>query len=159
LLKVTDRWTTQYGSWDVDPSKPYGIDKAHRDKYLAGRDIPGAGADHHIFVRVPEGAGVIEFATADGRHKERVGSYGNEFWVSFPIFRDSAYNPKNGEVGPWLVRIDGEKVAEGIGLPGGEHVSTFLVVEDVAVVVPDGKVEGKDLVQVFVNSVEVWSNR
>jgi hypothetical protein len=109
-LKVVDRFTTQHGSWDVNPSKPYGIDQAHRDKYEAGRLIPGAGADHHIFVHAPF-ANIVHFST-DGMRFFAGELKGG--WWNFPMF--------NGK----------HEIARDITLPGGEHVSTFLVVEDVA---------------------------
>jgi hypothetical protein len=117
-LKVVDRWTTQHGSWDVNPSKPYGIDQAHRDKYLAGRDIPGAGGDHHIFVNAKWGD-FVEFDTED--QKNYIFFYVPESgWLNFPIYG-----------GKWNVKVEGEMVAEVEGLPGGEHVSTFLVIGNV----------------------------
>jgi hypothetical protein len=127
-LKVTDRWTTQNGSWDVNPAKPFGIDQAHRDKYEAGKNIPGAGADHHIMVYAPF-AHIVEFSSdSDVWYPGAV----KDGWWNFPIFKDAFYDPDKNEVGTWHVRIEYEKLAtEGIGLPKGEHVSTFLVVEDV----------------------------
>jgi hypothetical protein len=117
-LKVVDRFTTQHGSWDVNPSKPYGIDQAHRDKYEAGRLIPGAGADHHIFVKSDIG-NFVEFNTAAG-NQYKAFHIPVEGWLNFPIYGDG-----------WIVRVNNIEVARDIGLPGGEHVSTFLIVEDV----------------------------
>lgn len=128
IIRVVDKWTTQNGSWDVNPQNKYGIDQAHRDKYEAGRLIDGSGGQNHIFVKAPTGA-VVMFSS-DGVRWEFGTLKGG--WVNLPMFHDgSAYNTANG-VGPWRVRVDSEIVADGIGLPDGLHVSTFLVVEDIA---------------------------
>jgi len=126
-LKVVDRFTTQHGSWDVNPAKPFGIDQAHRDKYEAGKNIPGAGADHHIMVYAPF-AHIVKFSS-DG-NEWFLGAVKGEWW-NFAIFKEAFYDPDKNEAGPWRVEIDGVEIARGIGLPKGEHVSTFLVVEDI----------------------------
>lgn len=157
MLKVVDRFTTQDGEWFVS-DKPYSITKEALEKY-GGENIHGEGAAHHIFVRlsakVSQSAEAIEFNTEDGRNKNEFPVYsGAHLWVCFPIFQ--AYDP-NIEQGAWLVRIDGEKVAEGIGLPHGWHVSTFLVVEDVpVVVVPEPPTAGDSYL--VINGVTVWRN-
>lgn len=127
MLKVVDRFTTQHGSWDINPNKPYGIDQAHRDKYEAGRLIPGSGGDHHIFVYAPF-ALFVRFSS-DGE-TWYTGAFKDGWW-NFPMFKDAFYDPDANETGPWRVRTDNEEIANGIGLPKGEHVSTFLIVEDV----------------------------
>ncbi len=123
VMQVIDRWTTQHGSWDVNPANKYGIDKQHADKYFQGSAIPGAGADHHIFVCAFAG-NVVTFKTSDNtQHKDEYLPLSG--WVNFPIFE--GYKASEGERGPWQVWVEGEMVADGIGLPDGEHVSTFLV--------------------------------
>lgn len=123
-MLLIDRFTTQDGSWDVNPAKKYGIDQAHRDKYEAGRLIDGSGGQNHIFVNAPAGA-VVMFSSDGVRWVFGTTKGG---WTSLPMFHDgSAYKTANG-VGPWRVRVDSEIVADGIGLPDGEHVSTYLVV-------------------------------
>jgi hypothetical protein len=124
MLKVIDRFTTRDGSWEPS-DKPFSITPVAAAKYA---NIPGRGAAHHIFVHVPQGAGVVEFNTADRKNRNEIFVWGESKWVNFPIWQ--GYNPDKGEVGAWGVWIDGEKVADGLGLPYGWHVSTFLVVED-----------------------------
>lgn len=155
MLKVIDRFTTQDGRWYVS-DKPYGIDKDSLLKYI-NEDIPGRGAATHIFVKVPADAYVVEFNTSDRKNKTEVFDKGGE-WISFPMFHTSSYNPDVGEVGPWHVRIDGEIVADGLGLPHSEHVSTFLVVADVEPVVPEVPDKSTDKIQLIINGVAVWSN-
>lgn len=126
-LRVVDRFTTQDGSWDVSP-KPYSIDQAHRDRYEAGRLIDGSGGQNHIFVKPPAGS-IVMFSSDGVRWSEGALKGG---WWNWPMFHEgSAYNTANG-TGSWRVRVDNAIVAEGIGLPDGLHVSSFLVVEDVA---------------------------
>ncbi len=132
MLKVVDRFTTRDGHWEPD-GKPFSITQIAAEKYS---NIPGRGAAHHIFVRVPKGLHSLEFNTENGMNQWTTNLMLDEpTWYNYPIFQ--GYNPDKGESGAWLVRIDGEKVAEGIGLPYGWHVSTFLVVEDVASPVVD----------------------
>jgi hypothetical protein len=150
MLRVTDKFHTQDGEWFVS-GKPYSITKEAIEKY-GGEDIEGEGAAHHIFVRVPLTASVLEFNTEDGKNPNIY--YTPATWTNFAIFQ--AYDP-NIEQGAWLVRIDGEKVAEGIGLPHGWHVSTFLVVEEAGdVVLPEQPSAGDSYL--VLNGVTVWRN-
>jgi hypothetical protein len=151
---VIDRWTTQHGSWDVDITHPYGIDLKHSVRY-SGEDIPGKGASTHIFVKALPGS-VVTFMTSDGANKQSM-LVPPTSWVNFPMFHSSAYNPDKGEVGPWQVWVDGVMVAEGIGLPHSQHVSTFLVVaENSAPPVPP--VQGEDKYLLYKNGVLVWES-
>lgn len=133
MIKLTDRWTTQHGSWDVRSDKKYGIDQAHRDRYLAGRDIPPAGADHHIVVRAKPGSPVRCYTLVNGRVDEDVVyTTPASGWADHEMSKGSFYNAQAGEKGPWFVEVDGDLVAEGIGMPQWEHVSTFLYTEELA---------------------------
>lgn len=148
-LKVVDRFTTQNGSWDVDPSKPYGIDQEHRDRYEWGRLIPGSGGDHHIFVKSDIGNFVV-FGTTD-RKNYRTFHVPTSGWLNFPIFG-----------GYWNVWVNDVLVAENITLPNGEHVSTFLIVDDVdegsqPTPIP-ASVEAVSHIQVIVDDVMVFDN-
>lgn len=126
MWRVVDRWQTQNGSWDVDANSEFGIDQAHRDFYLQGRDIPGAGGDHHIFIKAKPGMRVSFRSEPQG--EPVVYTVPQSGWVNHPMFGEgSTYYPKEGERGPWIVAIDGIDVMDGIGLPEGKHVSTFLV--------------------------------
>lgn len=132
MLKVVDRFTTRDGSWEPS-SKRFSITPQQAAKYGS----IATGAAHHIFVYVPPGAGVVEFETNDPVSPQHVKYTPDAQWsVDHALYGSSAYNPDNNEVGPWVVRVDGEKVAEGIGLPFGWHVSTFLIVEEVSAVTP-----------------------
>lgn len=159
-LKVIDHWTTQHGSWDIDPRNKYGIDQAHRDKYQAGGLIPGAGADHHIFVFAPS-ASTVEFSS-DG-NEWGIGAVKDGWW-NYPMFKESYYDPDKGEKGPWRFKVDGKEIANGIGLPKGEHVSWFFIVDDVADVpdisptpTPDNS-KPVSHIQVLVDEVMVFDN-
>jgi hypothetical protein len=151
MLKVVDSWTTQDGEWFAS-SKPYSIDVEHVGKYVG---IPGAGAAHHAMIKSPPSS-LVEFFVPGGLKESRIAD--GSGWVNFPMFGESSYNPDVGEVGPWIVRVDGQSVAEGIGLPYGFHVSTFLVVEDVKPEVPVPEPGTVDKYQLFKNGVEVWSS-
>lgn len=150
MLKVVDRWTTRDGKWEPN-NLPFSITPIAAAKYGS---VPGKGAAHAIFVHPPQDAHVVEFNTEDGKNKSEVYAPFPGGWVSFPIFR--GYNPEV-EKGAWLVRIDGQKVAEGIGLPYGLHVSTFLVVENVASV-SEPPVPGLDRWTLYRNGVLVFDS-
>lgn len=152
-MTVIDKWTTQEGSWDVDDSHPYGIDLEHQVKY-GNEDIPGKGGSTHIFVKAP--AKSVTFRTADGLNDTEVWQ-SSSGWTNFPMFHSSAYNPDKGERGPWEVWVDGTKVVDGIGLPFGWHVSTFLVVgESGTSTGPTVPPSSSDVYQLFKNGVLVW---
>jgi hypothetical protein len=93
-LQVIDKWTTQHGTWDIKASNKWGIDQQHRDLYLAGRLIPGAGADHHIMVGAPVGA-LIEFRTSGGLQLPPI-TVGANGWVNQPLSRDASFDPDKG---------------------------------------------------------------
>lgn len=175
-MKVIDRWTTQHGTWDVKASNRWGIDQAHRDKYLAGRDIPGAGGDHHIFVKAKPGTG-IQFAVNRGLSGPPQQLIVPESgWVNFPMYaggddnnRGAVYSPDKGEKGPWSVAVYMEIVADGIGLPDGEHVSTFLVIgegTETGTETGTGPIPPQDKIEIAVsgpsvitvNGITVWQN-
>jgi hypothetical protein len=151
MLKVVDRFTTRDGSWEPN-NLPFSITQVAAEKY---KGIEGGGAAHHIFVKPPKDAYIVEFNTPDGKNRTQVVVDGDE-WISFPIFQ--GYNPDRGEQGAWLVRVDGEKVAEGIGLPHNWHVSTFLVVEDVAPQVEPVEPGAADKYQLYRNGTLVWES-
>jgi hypothetical protein len=152
MLKVVDQFTTRDGEW-YPSNKPYSITKEAAEKYAH----LATGAAHHIFVVPPMGSKTVEFNTLDGRNPikmDAAGQDGNPYrLVGTPIFQ--AYDPVKGD-GMWHVWVDGQRVTkdgEGIGLPHGWHVSTFLVVEDVPVPSEPPTIPGRDRVQVYINGV------
>lgn len=156
-LQVVDRFTTRDGLWEVDP-RPYGITKEMLDKY-GGLDIPGKGGAAHIFVNAPANS-MVKFYTTDGNNinTKIVDDSG---WCNFNLWASSAYWGENK--GPWIVNVSGVEVAEGLGLPEGYHVSTFLIVEDVKEGsqpdTPSTPPVGVSHIQVLVNGVvksEFW---
>lgn len=166
MLKVVYRFTTQDGSWNPNDGKVYTITKEAFDRY-AIEGIPGAGGSTHIFVKVPERTEIVEFNTSDGKNPKSIYTNGKAQWVNFPMFHTSAYNPDRDEVGPWEVRIDGELVAQGLGLPFGWHVSTFLVVEEAGSVAPLPTPPSvgtpptqaiPDKIELYINGLLAWRN-
>lgn len=136
MLKIIDRFTTRDGSWEPN-DKAFSITPIAAAKYA---NVPGKGAAHHVFVHVPQGTGVVEFNTLNRKNKKEYYSF-QDGWVNHPIWE--AYVPERDGQGAWHVWVDGERITrdgEGIGLPYGWHVSTFLVVDDSApdVVIPPG---------------------
>lgn len=122
---VTDRWTTFSGS--IEPSDhAYAIDQAHSDK-MKRLNIDGAGCQICIFVGIIGGEGdTVHFETVSGYVEEHpVDSKG---WAHTSMYNPgSGYDPKK-EKGPWWVRVKDHPsdIADDIGLPGGEHVSTWV---------------------------------
>lgn len=106
----------------------FGIDQAHADFYQQGKDIPGAGAQNHIFVKAKPGMKVT-FRTSSATEPQSVTyTVPESGWTNHPMFGPgSVYYPKEGQRGPWIVQVDGIDVMDGIGLPEGKHVSTYIV--------------------------------
>lgn len=129
MLKVVDSFTTRDGEW-YPSGKQYSITQEYAAKYGSAQ----TGAAHHVWVHVPKGTGVVEFNTADMQNPAKAEINANG-WANFPLFDNATYYPDKGERGPWILWVDGERVMDGLGLPNGWHVSTFLVIEDVAPVV------------------------
>lgn len=125
MIKLVDQWTTQDGEW-YPSGKPYSI-KAGAWHQWHEEPIPGKGGATHIFVKGRVGD-KVRFYTEGGLSDERIIT-DQSGWVNMPMWRSSAYMA--GE-GPWHVEVNGVKVnSRGIGLPQGNHVSTFLVTEHV----------------------------
>ena len=126
-LKVIDRFTTRDGSWTAN-NETFSITSIAEEKY---QDCPFKGAATHIIIKAPSGTRVT-CQTSDQKNATMF-VVGQPNWINFPMFHSSAYNPGRGEKGPWEVWANGTLIADDIGLPYSWHVSTFLIVEDVAV--------------------------
>jgi hypothetical protein len=129
MLKVTDQWTTRDGHW-YNSGQRYDIDQVHVDKYPASM-ISQAGAATHIMVKAPIGSKVEFVNRYDNQVYKTVTVPPSDGFVDMEMQHSSGYVPERGETGPWTVRVNGTKVAEGIGLPESWHVSTWLIVEDI----------------------------
>jgi len=134
VYRVKDIFTTRDGSWEPS-DKPGSVPAWARDAYLKlpkhAQYFDDAGADHHLFGAVMGDAdnlqphGTIHFYTYtdNGNHStQRVKLSG---WANIPIFGHSA------TPGPWAwhpakgnTKAD---IVKGGGLPGGWHVSFFVV--------------------------------
>jgi hypothetical protein len=123
-LKVVDRFTTHNGSWEPD-NTPFSVTQIAAAKYAG---YPAKGAANHIHVKAAPGT-FVEFNTSDGKNPVEL-MVGPSGWVNLGMTHDASYNPDTGAVGPWGVWIGGQQIANGIGLPYGWHVATFLVVGD-----------------------------
>ena len=133
-LRLVDRFTTQDGEWFFNSARRYGITSAMLSKYRHLASLWGGAT--HVYVKAPKGV-LVTIVTEDGqhRHTEYIGARG---YAEMPLYKGSAYNPDRGERGPWKVLVNGEQVADGIGLPFSWHVSTFVVVDE-AIDVPAPK--------------------
>lgn len=125
-------FTTQDGSWEVNPNHKYGIDQESRDMYLDPA-FTKAGGDHGIYVRFETADGVpITRQVAQLRNTEGTLSFplktteAEAGWVEQPIFE--GYNPET-DTGAWIVGPADELLTrvEGLGMPEGLHVSWFVV--------------------------------
>ena len=126
-LKVVDRFTTQDGEWYVS-NKPYSITAKAINKY--GSQASQLGGASHIYVRYKPLVPVV-FHTKDNNPENiKAVDCDGSGWANFPMWKSAAYWGNEGD-GPWNVVINRQVVAEGLGLPEGFHVSTFLIVDDV----------------------------
>jgi hypothetical protein len=128
MYRLKDRFTTHHGHWYVDPNDKYGITQEMLNKY--GHEQAGKGDSTGIFVKLEGGPDTeVHFETVGG-HKEDWPIDGSR-WAHTTMYNPgSGYNPANTE-GPWSVRAKNypSEIVDGIGLPEGEHVSTFVVLE------------------------------
>lgn len=123
-MRLVDRFTTHDGSWEPN-GQPYSITAEAARDYA---DCPFKGAANHIIVKAPAGTR-ITCQTDDLKNATNF-VVGQPDWINFPLYHSSAYNPDSGARGPWQVWANGALVADGIGLPYGWHVSTFLVLSE-----------------------------
>ncbi len=142
---VKDIFTTRNGSWEVD-ELPYSLPIWARMSYLRPWGAPDyfddAGADHHLFAAVigPDGNLLPNhkvYFWSDGFEKLGDPSYSgfierttkhHSGWTNIPIGPSSAFWPGEGQSGPWCWAPEGAaEVIQGGGLPGKQHVSTFVV--------------------------------
>ena len=123
---MTDRWTTQDGEWFVT-DKPYSIDQSHLERW-GHEPIDGRGCATCCFVKLDGGPGAkVLFKTTAGL--EIVKEVDQYRWAHNEMFNPgSGYNPANN-IGPWTERAQDapSDIEDDIGLPGGNHVSTFIV--------------------------------
>lgn len=142
MYRIKDRFTTHHGHWYVDDNDKYGIKQEYFEKYSGER--AGKGDSTGIFVKLESGlATKVHFETVGG-HVE-VHEVDKERWAHTTMYNPgSGYDPTN-TTGPWFVRAEGfpSEIADGIGLPEGEHVSTFVVFEWVEDDIEEG--EGPDI--------------
>lgn len=122
----TDQWTTQDG--ELYPSdKPYAIDQEHADK-MAQEQIDGAGCAICFFIKLEGGSDrTVHYVTTAGYVEEH--DIDSKGWAHISMYNPgSGYNPKNN-VGPWTAtaKQSPSEAVGGVGLPAGNHVSTFAV--------------------------------
>ena len=146
---VKDVFTTRNGSWD--PSDEFGaIPQWARDDYLKPWGAPDyfddAGADHHLFAAVlgqdgelirqqpiifwSDGFDKLGDPDYDGYvHRETKEGSG---WINIPLGPGSNFVPERGESGPWCWAPEGAaEVFCGGGMPAKQHISTFVVWQEV----------------------------
>lgn len=144
IYRVKDIFTTRNGSWEPSDT-PGSVPQWARDAYLKPLGHPqyfdDAGADRHLFGAVMADGGTLQpwgtihyyTYTDNSNHADmRVKMHG---WANIPLFGHSQIP------GPWAWYPKNHYKADlvkGGGLPGGYHVSTFVVWQLVknAVVVP-----------------------
>lgn len=135
VYRVKDIFTTRDGSWEPS-DKPGSVPSWAREAYLKppkhAQYFDDAGADHHLFGAVmadsgnlqPHGTVHFYTHTDNSNHTDQRVKWSG--WGNVPIFGHSttpgpwAWYPKNN------FKTD---VVKGGGLPGGWHVSTFVVWE------------------------------
>ena len=133
--ELLDLFTTQGGSWEAD-SRPYSVPGWAREAYLrpggAADYFDDGGADHHLFARVVDEAGVavatkIRFWSGPGVDEQLTRSTGEKKsgWISHPIW--ASFVPLRGERGAWAWGPVGADAVTGGGLPANVHVSAFAV--------------------------------
>jgi len=140
VYKVKDIFTTHLGSWELDNNRPGEIEPWARAQYLR-REFDDAGADHHLFARVLdlEGNPITEDIVSmwsDGFDKlgdpafenfTRLDTKEHSGWGNQPVF--NKFNFEAGDSGAWCwgPKDSPSEIVCGGGLPGGMHISFFVV--------------------------------
>lgn len=127
MYRLKDRWTTIHGQWHTSDSE-WSIDQEHLDRW-GNEPIEGKGCANCIFVK-------LEGGPEDTVHFETTGGYVEEHpvdqhrWAHATMYNPgSGYNPTRGK-GPWWVMAqENSEIVDDIGMPGGEHVTHFVVLE------------------------------
>lgn len=127
MYRLKDRWTTMHGQWEVSDGQ-WSIDQRHLDQW-GNEPIEGKGCANCIFVK-------LEGGPEDTVHFETTGGYIEEHPVDANRWAHATmYNPGSGynatrSKGPWFVRAqENSEIVDDIGMPNGEHVSHFVVLE------------------------------
>jgi len=145
IYVIKDVFTTRNGSWE--PSDEFGsIPQWARDEYLKPWGAPDyfddAGADRHLFIAVIGADGEMirqqpvmfwsdgfsMLGDPDYNDYVRRETKEHSGWINIPIGPGSNFVPERGESGPWCWTPEGAaEVFCGGGLPAKQHVSTFVV--------------------------------
>lgn len=127
MYKLRKRFTTRDGVVDRPDPRPWGITQEVVDEF---RPImpPDKGCATCIFVRLEGGVAKDVFYETTGGHHEThpIDALG---WSHSSMYNPgSGYNWDTGR-GPWSVQAVGvpSETVDNIGLPNGEHVSTWVV--------------------------------
>ena len=120
-FRVKDVFTTHKGSWDRG--------HIYSPPMWADLDYPPSlreGGDHHIYVRLVDGYRENVTFETSGLHEVR--QVEGDGWANLPIFNSyPAADPP-----AWIHFLEEKgQVLVGGGLPDGEHVSLFVVWENV----------------------------
>lgn len=128
MYKLKDRWTTRDGIVTPD-RRTWGMPV---DMYQKYKDVlpPDKGCAICILVRLEGGlARSVFFETVAGYHESH--EIDAQGWAHTTMYNPgSGYGIDTGK-GPWSVQAEGipSEIVDGIGLPNGEHVSTWVVLE------------------------------
>jgi hypothetical protein len=122
-FRIADEFQTRDGHWEPS-GELFGIDKQHAERYA--HEASQLGGATHIFVKAPAGTKVGFLNRYSNQVVQEELSDGG--WINFFLGRGSNYDPDHN-TGPWNVLVDGETVAQGIGMPHNWHISKFLVIE------------------------------
>lgn len=126
--KLTERFTSRDGRMEVDP-RQYGMTQHGLD--VVGNAKPHLGGATMIFTRIDGGPeNETHYFTRDNRLNFVRGPKPESGWSVWELNHNNAgYNPDRGEVGWWNAKVEAaeSEVADSIGLPHSEHISTFLV--------------------------------
>lgn len=126
MYKLRKRWTTRDGSLVAD-GRPWAITQDILNEF--GNVFPSdKGCAICILVRLEGGpAKEVFFETTGGHHETH--PIDDKGWAHTTMYNPgSGYNAEHGR-GPWSIQADGSpsEIVDNIGLPNGEHVSTWVV--------------------------------
>lgn len=127
MYKLRKRFTTRDGIVHTPDPRPWGITQEVINEF--GPIMPpDKGCATCIFVRLEGGIATDVFFETTGQHHETHPIDALKWAHSNMYNPGSGYNADTGR-GPWSVQAVGvpSEIVDNIGLPNGEHVSTWIV--------------------------------
>lgn len=135
--RVTEIFTTVFGSWEKGDTRVGAIDDWAVDEWWSGSLWKGAGGDHNFFVKVLDKSGkpmptkgLLWWQNALLDDPAKMEFISRNAWddgtENIPV--SGSYGPDRGEHGSFgCTTVGRADVVMGVGMPYNQHISVFVV--------------------------------